>query len=69
MSNWTLRKFVEELGVNVDQMLSMPDAKGKQDAAGFHVSIDPELPFKRTPIRLKQGDIEVEIFVTKQGGE
>jgi hypothetical protein len=28
-----------------------------------------ELPFKRTPIRLKQGDIEVEILVTKQGAE
>lgn len=69
MPGWTLQKFLENLGVDVDQMLSMPDAKDKEDDRGFHVSIDGEQPFKRTPIRFKQGDVEVEILVTKQRGE
>src|ERR1700749_1029135 len=67
MPNWTLEKLLENLGLEVDQILSMPAAEDKQDADGFHLSIDGEHPFERTPIRLKQGDIEVEIFVTKQG--
>lgn len=65
MPDWTLRKFLEGLGLDVDQMLSMPNST-VEEPGGFHVYIDGELPFKRTPLRLKQGDVEVEILVTKQ---